>query len=233
MDVLVLQHGHAIRDLTTLIDALLEDLSSSVRLVGASAELLASIESDIAALPELDPRATAHQRRGALPAQGSLHHPATREHPRPHRCRAAAPSRSRLPRHRRAARRPVAHARVAGVHHRGQLAAHGRMDRLIRTVSTFGLHLATLDVREHADAHHHALAQLVRPARRAVLALRRPAARAPFRRAAQGTRRAATTVPDSAGPRRGRANERSTSSPRCARLSIGSAPRRARATSSR
>lgn len=43
----------------------------------------------------------------------------------------------------------------------GEVIAHGTLEQSIRTVAAFGLTLTTLDVREHAEAHHSALAPLL------------------------------------------------------------------------
>ncbi|HEX7186997.1 MAG TPA: phosphoenolpyruvate carboxylase [Actinomycetes bacterium] len=158
-DVLVLQHGHAIRDLQQIVTELLEDLSSSQRMIGASTELTASIERDLAALPELDPRVRRINADEPYRLKGrciGLKLENTR-------ARIAAGAEHRPGRDYLGTTDLLADLvlmRDSLAAHKGELAARGRVDRAIRTVATFGLHLATLDVREHADAHHHALAQL-------------------------------------------------------------------------
>ncbi|MGH8893752.1 MAG: phosphoenolpyruvate carboxylase, partial [Actinomycetes bacterium] len=158
-DVLVLQHGHAIRDLQLVVTELLEDLSSSERMVEVSDALRASVEADLAALPELDPRVRRINADEPYRLKG--------------RCIGAKLENTRQRIAAGRAHRPghdylgtsqlladLSLMRDSLAAHRGELPARGRMDRTIRTVAAFGLHLATLDVREHADAHHHALAQM-------------------------------------------------------------------------
>ncbi len=158
-DVLVLQHGHAIRDITRLVDDLMQDLSSSAKLVGASDALLESIAADLEALPEIEERVRRINAGEPYRLKG--------------RCIQQRLENTRVRIATRRAHQPGHdYLGTAGLladlqlmrdslfDNRGELAARGRMDRIIRTVSAFGLHLAVLDVREHADAHHHALAQL-------------------------------------------------------------------------
>jgi phosphoenolpyruvate carboxylase len=43
----------------------------------------------------------------------------------------------------------------------GLLSAHGSLKRLIRSVETFGFHLATLDLRQNSDVHERVVAELL------------------------------------------------------------------------
>ncbi|MYW69191.1 phosphoenolpyruvate carboxylase [Streptomyces sp. SID8379] len=158
-DVLILQHEHGINDALDMIDELRGFLSNSIRYTGATEELLSSLQADLERLPEISPR---YKRLNAE---------------EPYRLKATA-IRQKLEntKDRLAKNTPHVDGRdylgtaellhdltliqTSLREHRGGLFAEGRMNRTIRTLSAFGLQLATMDVREHADAHHHALGQL-------------------------------------------------------------------------
>ena len=158
--VLGLQHEHGLRDAIAVVNVLRRDLSSSVRIAGATDELRQSLTRDLELLPEVEPRFL------RLNAE------------EPYRLKLTCIQQKLVNTRRRLADgRPreegrdylgadelLADLRLVRdslVAHRGGLIAHGRLERGMRTLAAFGLHLATLDVREHADAHHHALGQMI------------------------------------------------------------------------
>ncbi len=158
-DVLLLQHEHGITDALTHIDELRGALSSSIRNSGATRELLDSLEADLERLPEISPR---YKRLNAE---------------EPYRLKATCIRQKLLnTRDRLAGDTPhapghdylgtgeltedLALLQNSLRAHKGGLVADGRLERLLRTLAAFGLQLATMDVREHAEAQHHALGQL-------------------------------------------------------------------------
>ncbi|NYI05989.1 phosphoenolpyruvate carboxylase [Allostreptomyces psammosilenae] len=158
-DVLILQHEHGIEDALGIIDQLRSSLSSSVRLTGVTDELAASLEADLAALPEISPRykrinaEEPYRLKATCIRQKLLNTRKRLAEGTPH-----APGRDYLGTAELVADLSVMRDSLRA--HRGELIADGRLTRAIRTLRAFGLQLATMDVREHADAHHHALAQL-------------------------------------------------------------------------
>ncbi|MFE7135669.1 phosphoenolpyruvate carboxylase [Streptomyces sp. NPDC057638] len=158
-EVLILQHEHGITDALELIDSLRGLLSNSIRYTGATPELLDSLQKDLELLPEISPRykrlnAEEPYRLKATCVQQKIVN--TRERlakGTPHE-----PGRDYLGTTELIGDLTLIQTSLR--EHRGGLFADGRMERVIRTLSAFGLQLATMDVREHADAHHHALGQL-------------------------------------------------------------------------
>jgi phosphoenolpyruvate carboxylase len=158
--VLGLQHEHGIRCALTVLDDLRMDLSSSVRIVGATPELESSLAADLDALPEIEPRyrrlnaEEPYRLKLTCMRQKLLNTRARLAEGRPHRDGRDYAGTEQL----------VAElmlVRDSLLADRGGLIARGRVERAIRTLAAFGLGMATLDVREHAAAHHHAVGQLV------------------------------------------------------------------------
>ncbi len=157
-DAVSLQVAHAIRTTISAMDELRQLLSVSTRIAGATPELSASVERDLKNIPEFEERFLRINQQ------------------EPYRLKATAiVHRLAFTRNRHAANGPHVPGRdyansaelIADLTlmrdslfaHRGELIATGLLERTIRSIAAFGLTHATLDVREHSDAHHNVLKQ--------------------------------------------------------------------------
>ncbi len=160
LQVLERQHLVGIGVLLTELDAVIAEVSTSSRLRRTSPELQASLQADLAALPELDQ----HVQRIHVeePYRLKLHCVRQKLVNTRRQITEGLPHR---PGHDyRGSTRLLADlelVRDSLIANRAGLLADGRLSRLIRTVSAFGLGVATMDVREHSDKHHHAVGQLI------------------------------------------------------------------------
>ena len=163
-NVLTLQRGHAIRDLQTMIKRLAEDLSISDRIAPATDQLWESVEEDLTKLSDLDTRMK------RINAE------------EPYRLKLSAIS-NKLEKTRVRFANKTSHA--PGIDYaskkeflddfyelfealnneKSELIAQGLLGKALRTASAIGLQLAKLDVREHAEKHHEALAPLINRAK--------------------------------------------------------------------
>ncbi|NAZ83101.1 phosphoenolpyruvate carboxylase [Kineococcus sp. R8] len=182
LEVLQLQHETALDVLASQVRVLRTELAASTQIVDVSPELAASLAADARALPTV--AADRARINGEEPYRFKLSYVLARLEGTRARLRSGSEHVPGLdyahPGELVDELLLVADSLRA---HDGELAADGTVARLVRVVRAVGFGLATLDVREHAEKHHAALAaiydrldeldtpyaELDRPARRALL----------------------------------------------------------------
>ena len=160
LEILGLQHERAVDDALKIVDGLRNSLSTSTRIAQITPELEASVARDLAALPDIPAR----YKRQNLEEPYRLKATCVRQKLLNTRKRISK-SRPHVPGHDYLNGEELVAdlllMRDSLLADRGELIARGSLDQVIRTISAFGLQLATMDIREHADAHHQAIGQLI------------------------------------------------------------------------
>ena len=156
---ILLQNAHFTRTLFSHLDELRQALSISTKLAGVSKELEVSVAKDLENLPEIEAR----YRRINIEEPYRLKATAIRHKLSLTQSRHA----SGLPHFSGRDYKDTAELlqdfnimRTSLLENNGQLIAHGLLDRIMRSISAFGLTHATMDIREHSDVHHKLLTQI-------------------------------------------------------------------------
>ena len=160
LDVLSLQHLAGLRVLIDQVEDLLTEASASTRVVSVTDELLASLDADAEALPITF--AAVRRLNAEEPYRLKLSFVRVRLQRTRDRLASGTPHEpGRDYRHLDELFADLTLIRDSMLANGDRLSADGAILRLIRTTRAIGLGLATLDVREHSERHHAALAVLV------------------------------------------------------------------------
>lgn len=155
------QHVHAVRNLVTAVRELARDLSTSTRIRAVNKELIDSLDRERAEMPSVQETfglldaeepyrlklAFIHQR--LLNTQTHLEGDGADDLPRYSGTSEVLDDLTMIHR--------------SLVDHEGGLVASGMVARLCRTTAAFGLHLATMDIRQHASKHHDVIEEMFGP----------------------------------------------------------------------
>ncbi|ACV80733.1 phosphoenolpyruvate carboxylase [Nakamurella multipartita] len=159
-EVLALQHQSAIAIAIGKIDELLLALSSSTVIAGASDELVASIRTDLDHLPLLDPRVKELNKDEPIRLKLTcVKAKLINTRARVNAGRAHEPGRDYASKGELLADLAIVHRSLE--QHGGALAAAGILATAQRALAVSGLNVAYMDIREHSEAHHQVIAQLV------------------------------------------------------------------------